>query len=119
MAVVALVVEVLGLPTDAGTLRCSLFADAETWLDGARAAAAAAGRVRAGIGTCTFPEVPPGEYAVAILHDVNDNGSMDFRLGLPQEPWGVSRDAPIALGRPRFADAAFLHPGRTQIIHAR
>lgn len=119
MGVVALVVQVLGLPSDGGTLRCSLFSDAQTWLDGARAAAVARGAVHGGTGSCTFPDVPPGSYAVAILHDLNDNGEMDFRLGLPQEPWGVSRDAPIALGRPRFADAVFDHPSRVQIIHAR
>ena len=52
--------------------------------------------------------LPPGEYAVAVLHDLNDNGRMDYRLlRLPKEPFGFSNGAKPKLGPPRFEDAAF------------
>ena len=53
-------------------------------------------------------ELPPGRYAVAVLHDVNDNGKMDYRLlRLPKEPYGFSNDAKPKLGPPQFENAAF------------
>lgn len=52
--------------------------------------------------------LPLGEYAVAVLHDLNDNGRMDYRLlRLPKEPFGFSNGAKPKLGPPPFEDAAF------------
>ena len=57
--------------------------------------------------TATFT-LPAGRYAVAVLHDENDNGKMDYRLlRLPKEPYGFSNDAKPKLGPPKFEDAAF------------
>ena len=56
--------------------------------------------------------VPPGVYAAQAFHDENDNGLLDRNiLGLPREAMGFSRDAPMRLGPPRFADAAFTVAG--------
>jgi uncharacterized protein (DUF2141 family) len=54
-----------------------------------------------------FPNVPPGTYAVAVLHDENGNGRVDKMLMIPREGFGFSRDAPVRMGPPHFADAAF------------
>ena len=57
--------------------------------------------------TATFT-LPAGRYAVAVLHDENDNGKMDYRLlRLPKEPYGFSNGARPKLGPPTFEDAAF------------
>lgn len=56
----------------------------------------------------TIPDVPPGEYAVAVFADINGNGKLDHNfIGIPSEPVGTSRDAKGRFGPPRFADAAF------------
>jgi uncharacterized protein (DUF2141 family) len=48
-------------------------------------------------------EVEPGDYAVAVFHDVNGNGKLDTRLfGIPKEPYGFSNNF-----RPRFAAPKF------------
>ena len=53
-------------------------------------------------------KLPPNEYAVAVLHDENDNGKMDYRLlRIPKEPYGFSNNAKPRLGPPKFEDAAF------------
>ena len=53
-------------------------------------------------------ELPPGRYAAAVLHDMNDNGRMDYRLlRLPKEPYGFSNGAKPKLRPPTFEDAAF------------
>jgi uncharacterized protein (DUF2141 family) len=54
-----------------------------------------------------FADVPPGTYAVALLHDENSNGRVDRMLMIPREGFGFSRDAPVRMGPPHFADASF------------
>ena len=52
--------------------------------------------------------VPPGTYAAQAFHDENANGRLDRNLlGLPEEGMGFSHDAPMHMGPPRFAAAAF------------
>lgn len=55
-----------------------------------------------------FRGVRPGRYAVALLHDENNNGKADRTLAMiPREGFGFSRDAKVRMGPPRFGDAAF------------
>ena len=64
-------------------------------------------RDAAGTVTMTFENVAPGRYAVALLHDENDNGKADRVLGMmPREGFGFSNDAPVNMGPPAFGDAA-------------
>ena len=64
-------------------------------------------------GTLDFGAVPPGLYAVSVVHDENGNGKLDKRLMMPREGYGFSRDAPVLFGPPRFAAAAFAVTGDT------
>jgi uncharacterized protein (DUF2141 family) len=55
-----------------------------------------------------FTGVKPGHYAIALLHDENDNGKADRAMGMmPKEGYGFSRDAPVKMAPPRFSDAVF------------
>lgn len=59
-------------------------------------------------GRIDFGPVPPGTYAIALLHDENNNGKADRALGMmPREGFGFSRDARVVMAPPKFADAAF------------
>lgn len=60
-----------------------------------------------------FGPLPRGEYAIALVHDENGNGKLDKRLFIPREGFGFSRDAPVRMGPPDFADAAFAVDGGT------
>jgi len=60
-----------------------------------------------GVVEATFENIPPGEYAVAGYHDVNDNGVFDMILKVPREPYALSGSAGEELV-PRFKDAALL-----------
>lgn len=61
-----------------------------------------------GIVTLEFHDVPPGRYAVALLHDENGNGKADrAAMMIPKEGFGFSRDAKVRFGPPRFGEAAF------------
>ena len=58
--------------------------------------------------TLTLPAPGPGRYGIKLFHDVNGDGKMETNImGFPTEPVGFSNDAPIRLGPPSFADAAF------------
>jgi uncharacterized protein (DUF2141 family) len=65
-------------------------------------------RVAAGsAATVRFAQVPAGLWSVAVVHDENGNGKLDTALGIPREGYGFSRDAPVRMGPPKFADAEF------------
>lgn len=60
-----------------------------------------------GKGTVTFTNVKPGDYAIMVLHDANDNKRMDFEAnGMPKESHGMSNN-PRSFGPPIYADAKF------------
>lgn len=49
--------------------------------------------------------VEPGEYAVAVYHDVNANGELDKRIfGIPKEPYGFSNNFRPRVSAPTFSD---------------
>lgn len=57
--------------------------------------------------TLHFTDVVPGTYAIALLHDENENGKADRVLGMmPREGFGFSNDAPVNMGPPAFSEAA-------------
>ena len=60
-----------------------------------------------------FEGLAPGEYAVALFHDQNDNNKLDKSdLGLPKEPYGFSNDAKAMFGPPSFNKAKFNYNGK-------
>ncbi len=63
--------------------------------------------VPAGVRHVTFEGLPHGDYAVAVIHDENDNHRLDTFAGIPREGFGFSRNPRIGFGPPRFAAARF------------
>lgn len=54
--------------------------------------------------------LPPGVYAVSVIHDENANGKLDmqwFPIPKPSEGAGVSNDATATIGPPSYGDARF------------
>jgi uncharacterized protein (DUF2141 family) len=55
-----------------------------------------------------IPNLAHGEYAVAIYHDVNNNGELDKNMvGIPTEPYAFSNNPIVKMERPTFDDARF------------
>lgn len=114
-------VEVVNVRAENGTLRVSVFAGPEGFLRDERHALARGAVHAADHGTALEGAVlefrlPPGRYAVAILHDENDNGRLDTNfLGIPTEGYGVSNNPKPRFRAPRFHEAVFeLPPGGGQ-----
>ncbi len=60
----------------------------------------------AGTVTVSLDGIPPGRYAVQSYHDEDRYGRVRRGLfGIPAEAIGLSRNAPVRLGEPRFKDA--------------
>ncbi len=54
-----------------------------------------------------FDQIPTGEYAIAVFHDLNDNVKLDTNLfGIPKEPYGFSNNFRPRLAPPKFSDCA-------------
>ncbi|MBK6935690.1 MAG: DUF2141 domain-containing protein [Chitinophagaceae bacterium] len=68
-----------------------------------------------------FTNLPSGTYAVAILHDENDDLKMNKNLlGIPKEGFGFSNNAMGTFGPPSFSRASFQHtPGQLTVVTIR
>lgn len=65
----------------------------------------------AGVTKLQLADLPPGDYAVALYQDLNNNGKMDTNLfGIPSEPTGISNNAVGKYGPPAYEDAHFTMP---------
>lgn len=52
-------------------------------------------------------KLPPGEYAVGLMHDLNENGQIDKNwVGYPTEPFGFSKNFKPVMGPPTFKDCS-------------
>ena len=53
-------------------------------------------------------QLPPGEYALSIYYDENNNGKLDSNfIGIPKEPVAISNNARPSFGPPKYEDAVF------------
>jgi len=58
--------------------------------------------------TLTWEDLPHGTYALAVYHDVNDNGKLDTNtFGIPTEPYAFSNNPAVKWRRPRFREVSF------------
>jgi uncharacterized protein (DUF2141 family) len=56
----------------------------------------------------TIPDLPSGDYAVATVHDVNQNHKVDRNMfGVPKEQWGMSNNPHAVIKAPPFSAAKF------------
>lgn len=57
-----------------------------------------------------FKGLPPGNYAIAILHDENDDLKMNTNFfGIPKEGYGFSNNVMGTFGPPGYSKAKFIH----------
>ncbi len=76
--------------------------------------------VQRGQAVLRFADLPAGSYAVAVAHDQNNNGELDFNvLGIPSEGVGFSNNPRLLFGPPAFDVAAvWLREDRSIAIKA-
>lgn len=114
-----ILLKVSSLESPEGTLRIAVFDKEKSFLDTDKAVFLGVqpiqkvGETEVAIGPLNY-----GEYAVAIYHDVNNNGKLDTNIfGIPKEPYAFSNDAGSKWKKPSFKDAKILfNPDRKEVI---
>jgi uncharacterized protein (DUF2141 family) len=67
-----------------------------------------------------FRSLPPGTYAVTLLHDENMNRKMDSNFfGIPKEGYGASMNPPRMHRAPKFDEAKFFLPPEGRVIQVK
>jgi uncharacterized protein (DUF2141 family) len=62
-----------------------------------------------------FENLPYGDYAVAAIHDINNDGHLDKNvLGIPTEGYGFSNNVIDKYGPPTWMQASFVFAGRDE-----
>jgi uncharacterized protein (DUF2141 family) len=109
-------VVVSGLRSTRGKVLIALFDRADGFPDGRRATRRVEATIQRQLGrrletrtaSAVFDRLPPGQYAVAVLHDEDGDREMDTGLfGIPAEGYGASNGARGTFGPPRWKDASF------------
>ena len=111
-----LIIKIEGLKNSKGSVRVAVFKGADGF-PGDRQKAIKVLSVPAEKGgvQLVLNELEDGKYAVAILHDENENGEMDTNfLGYPQEGYGASNNNLPVFRAPTFDEAAFDLKGSAQ-----
>lgn len=89
-----------------GTIMVALFADPETFLK--KPTLGKLSKAKSGQAKVVFDNIEPGEYAVSIIHDANNNRKLDTNfIGIPREGFGFSNNVMGSFGPPSFDKAKF------------
>jgi uncharacterized protein (DUF2141 family) len=111
-------VELAGLKNQKGQVCFSVFSSNKGFPDnGKRALQAQCVKLATTPQKITFPNLKAGNYAIAVIHDVNSDGTLNRNaLGIPTEGFGFSNNPVIRTGPPKFADSAVLVAGSSTNI---
>ncbi len=109
-------VKILGIRNSAGTVACALFKGPDGFPTEYMHSATNIMmiKVQDRQARCDFLDIPPGTYALAVIHDENMDGKLATNwAGIPTEGYGFSNDAKALMSAPSFEAARFAYDGRT------
>ena len=112
-----LTVVVEGVNDKGGNVGMLVFNSDKGWPDNRQAALRdIAVEAHTGTNTIEVPNLPAGDYAVAVIHDVNKNHKLDKNfMGVPTEQWGMSTNPSHGLKAPSFDSVKFSLKGNQEI----
>jgi uncharacterized protein (DUF2141 family) len=108
-------VKILDIKNSAGVVACALFETSEgfptEFLHSATNIIMT--KVQDTQARCDFVDIPPGTYALAVIHDENMDGKLGTNwMGVPTEGYGFSDDAKASMSAPSFEAARFQYDER-------
>lgn len=108
-------VKILNIRNSTGTVDCALFESPvgfpREFLRSARNVMVL--KIQEAQARCDFENIPPGTYAIAVIHDENMNGKLDANwLGIPKEGYGFSNTAKGVVDAPLYSAASFPYDGQ-------
>lgn len=99
--------EVSGVEAGKGAVRAALYSSKETYMREALASQSATVEQSDTV-IIEFEELTPGEYAITLYYDENDNGKLDTGLfRIPKEKVAFSNNAWRRFGPAKWKDARF------------
>ena len=108
-------VTVLDIRNSTGTVACALFESSDGFPTEFLLSATNVMliKIQKAQARCDFEDIPPGTYAIAVIHDENMNGKLDTNwLGIPREGYGFSNEEEGVAGVPSFSAASFPYDGQ-------
>lgn len=102
-----LTIVVEGMSSNEGNLGVLVFNGPKGWAEDRQAAYKdIAIPAEKGTQTLKVPSLPPGKYAVALIHDLNKNHKLDKNfIGVPKEQWGMSNNPHATIKAPPIEKA--------------
>lgn len=108
----SITVPVSGIRNNEGVVRCGLFSSAATFRRPGAQVKGSIAKISGGRATCSFANVAPGTYAVAVFHAENNEATIQTgSFGKPTEGYGFSNNAGGSFGPPSFDEAALSFDG--------
>jgi uncharacterized protein (DUF2141 family) len=109
-----LLILIKGFKNTEGSVRVALFNKGDKYPD-SDAYRTSIKEVSANEELIKFEDLPYGDYAVAVIHDINNDGKLDKNLlGVPIEGYGFSNNALGKYGPPTWMQASFVFAGRDE-----
>ncbi len=103
-----LTLTVSGIENHRGHLMIAVFSSEANWDGDGEPVAATRLAVEGAEETAVFAGLTPGQYAIRLYHDVNDDGELGTNpFGIPNEPFAFSNNARGMMGPASYEDAAF------------
>jgi uncharacterized protein (DUF2141 family) len=111
-------VEITGLKSSKGHMLVTIFDQSKGFPDDEKKAVTYA-KVKPQMPSTKveFKVEPNKKYAIAVLHDEDDNGEMTYGLFMPKEAFGFSNNPKVVFKKPGFDDAAFQFSGAKDFAH--
>src|SRR5262249_32109343 len=86
-------VSVSGVRNDSGSIRCGLYSSPDGFREPGHQFRGVVAPIRNGRANCSFSNIPPGTYAVAVFHAEHNETAMETGfLGKPKQGFGFSRN---------------------------
>jgi uncharacterized protein (DUF2141 family) len=116
-----LTVHVSGFKNAKGHAIINLFREGQDVMKLKEAYRRATSKIENGEATFSFIDLPFGNYAVSVFHDLNDNGELDHKMGFPAEPLAFSNGFHLSMfsGLPSFEKLKFPFRQDTGVLEIR
>ena len=103
-----LIIHVTGFRDHRGDVGATLFTSPDGWPENnSKAYVHKPFPIPSDQATLTFDGLPPGRYAVAVMHDENSNHKLDRNIfGIPKEGFGFANNPRVTVSEPKWEEAA-------------
>nr|WP_271711600.1 DUF2141 domain-containing protein [Marinigracilibium pacificum] len=99
-----MIINVDNIKSNSGNLRISVYTPSNEFLSETDLYTYQIKKIEGNIQQLSF-DLPDGNYAIAVHHDVNSNGSLDKNfIGIPKEPFGFSNNILPKFRAPLFEE---------------